>query len=187
VVYLAVRFSGGPLRFFDAFFNLEHSHDAVEDASGMGLGARLLCSAVAWGLLGMVCLCLAIWRLRPAYRSQLQNVGKKTKARPGAAERPPEGDALIQWRQQQIEGLAPLPALRWVPRWLGLATVFAIATLSSVSILSTHLMPGATLIDVPLHLSRLDLRSVASSFDPGVVPAFSMQGIAGMLLASLLV
>jgi ABC-type transport system involved in multi-copper enzyme maturation permease subunit len=185
--FLAVHFLGGPLRYFDPLFVLDPFRGDSDELEGPGLGARLLGSVIAWGTLGAVCLILAVWRLRPAYRRQLEGEGAKQSPRWWRAERVPLGDDLIQWREQHVEGLAPVPWLRFIPRWLGIAVVFGLTTLSSWLILTTHLAPRTSWDDVLGSILRVDLAGLSASFDPEVGIAFRFQALVAMLLASLIV
>src|SRR5439155_5862972 len=59
--------------------------------------------------------------LRPL---QLQGEGRKKKAAWWNVGRAAMGDAPVRWKEYHIEGLAPLPILRLIPRWLGLGLIF---------------------------------------------------------------
>jgi hypothetical protein len=75
----------------------------------------------AWAGVGGVCLAVAAARLLPAYLRQQE-------WRPSRLQwlfRPRVGDDPIRWREQHVIGLAPLPLLRGVPRWMGMVSVFA--------------------------------------------------------------
>jgi ABC-type transport system involved in multi-copper enzyme maturation permease subunit len=77
---------------------------------------RLALATLAWGLIGVVCLGLAVWRLRPAYLRQLDVAGRRKGGR--APARPAVGDDALRWKEYEIEGLAIFPRLRRLPRWL---------------------------------------------------------------------
>src|SRR5262249_45341468 len=95
--FLAVRFFGGPLRYFDPLYVFDPFRGNSDAAQGGEFAERLLGSVLAWGTLGGVCLLLAMWRLRPAYQRQMENAGKQRKGRWWRAARPPVSDNLIHW------------------------------------------------------------------------------------------
>jgi hypothetical protein len=156
-------------------------------AQGGEFGERLLGSVLAWGTLGGACLALAVWRLRPAYRRQMENAGRQRIRRWWRATRVPVSDNLIHWREQHVEGLAPLRSLRFVPRWVGLALVFTVTALSSGLILLLHLAPLHTPDDVLTSIALFDPMSLSNCFEPEVSDAFLFQALIAMLLASLVV
>jgi hypothetical protein len=94
---------------------------AWADAGPAVAWGRLLAVALAWGGGGLVCLALACWRLRPAYARQLEAAGRGKEV--VQARRPPVGDEPVLWREEYVEGVASLAALRRVPRWLGVVLV----------------------------------------------------------------
>jgi ABC-type transport system involved in multi-copper enzyme maturation permease subunit len=72
-----------------------------------------------WAAVGGTCFAFVASRLRPV------SIGLMD-ARPARrlwALRPPVGNDPIRWRELHIIGLAPLPGLRRIPRWLGLLSV----------------------------------------------------------------
>src|SRR5207253_1338372 len=79
-----------------------------------------------WLSLGCAAVLLASWRLRRAFRRQLQTrpphrrrwwQGKRARVR---------GNPIL-WREQHVEGIAPLELLRGLPRWLGALAVMAVS------------------------------------------------------------
>src|SRR5262249_54809716 len=106
---------------------------AWADEGAGSLGARLLTAALSWGGPGALCLALAGGRRGPGLGGQLERAGV-ARGRGGDAARPPVGDAPVLWRERYVEGVAPLPPLRRLPRRLGLlligvATVLVLALL----------------------------------------------------------
>src|SRR5262249_1896591 len=94
-------------------------HDSGE------LGRRLVLVARWWVGLGFVALPIAVWRLRPAYRKQLESVGRK----PGRLSgwfRARVTDDPVRWKEQHVEGLAPLRLLRAIPTWAGVVVIVAL-------------------------------------------------------------
>jgi hypothetical protein len=120
------------------------------------LGWRMLAGSLSWGAVGSICLGLAVWRLRPAYVRQLEAAGlpEKRRWRGRDAE---FGDDPIHWKERSVRGVAFLPWLRRVPRWLIAGAIC-----------------GAT-----LWLSIVFLE------DPDPATLFLKQGMAALLLASL--
>jgi ABC-type transport system involved in multi-copper enzyme maturation permease subunit len=82
---------------------------------------RLLTAALAWLGLAAACFGLAVWRLRPDGLRHITGGGRRRFA--WAPDRPPVGDDPIRWKEYYIDGLAPLPVLRRVPRWVGVLAV----------------------------------------------------------------
>jgi len=89
----------------------------------------------------VLCLCLSVWRLRPAYLRQLQAEGRPKKLRWWHARRSSVPDEPIRWKERHVEGLAPLAALRRVPRWYGIGVIFLVTLVCSATIAWSH--PGS--------------------------------------------
>jgi hypothetical protein len=85
---------------------------------------RLGLFTLYWVILGFVCLALAILRLRPAYRRQLQATGGQGRSRRWGLGRPRVGRSPISWKERHVEGIAPLAILRHIPTWLGVTAFF---------------------------------------------------------------
>lgn len=150
------------------------------------LEKRLLLFTLVWGSIAVVSLALAVWRLRPAYLRQLENAGRKKKAHWWRVERAAVGDEAIQWKEQHVEGLAPVTSLKTVPRWLALLLIFLAATAASCFVLWLHRAPGETLgrmIDRALHLEYAQLAGMIVGSGDG----FFVQGIAAILLFTMVV
>jgi hypothetical protein len=81
-----------------------------------------------WACLGTFCLRLGWGRLRKVCVEQRD----KKPSRRIWAFRPPVGNNPIRWRECHIIGLAPIPILRLVPRWLALVAVFLFSTVIAV-------------------------------------------------------
>ncbi|HEV3263084.1 MAG TPA: ABC transporter permease subunit [Gemmataceae bacterium] len=176
----------GLLRPFNPLF-------VLEPAWGHGnlglLGQRLLLAALAWGSVGLLCLVLAAWRLRGAYIRQLEGEGKQKKPRWWRARRQPVGAEPVRWKERQVDGIAPLPALRGIPGWLGVLGVCTLTVLSSGAILWRHLPGDVTVAGLWRKAASFDvpgLADVLNRSDPAG-GAFLVQGIVVMLLASLIV
>jgi ABC-type Na+ efflux pump permease subunit len=135
---------GGPLEYFNPVALLA----PIRDVSGLTavrlLGQQLVLGLLAWGGLTLVCLALAAWRLRPAYIKQLQGEGRPGKRRWWLPSRPAVGEQPIRWKERHVEGLAPVPWLRFVPRWLGIVLTAGATILGSCGILYFNRLPGVT-------------------------------------------
>jgi hypothetical protein len=82
---------------------------------------QLLVTSLAWAAVAAVCFGLATLFLRHDARRQMQGAGR---TRPAKAERrPPVDDDPIRWKENHIDGLAPLAMLRRVPRYWGVLLV----------------------------------------------------------------
>ena len=139
------------LHYVDPVYVVQTWREPVE------MGRRLLLFTGAWGGVGLACVGLAVWRLRPAYARQLENAGSHRTGFLGrwAGHRPPVTDDPVRWKEEHVDGLAPFRILRRVPRWCGVLGV-AVVTLA------------------------LD-----TSFDGG--SAFQGQAIVALLIATLVV
>src|SRR5262249_30291341 len=91
---------------------------------------HLLEAALAWGALTAACLGWAVWRLRPDGLRQLSGHGGRRLAR--SPDRPPVDDDPVRWKTYYIDGLAPLPGLRRVPRWVGVLGAAAVSVGASL-------------------------------------------------------
>jgi ABC-type transport system involved in multi-copper enzyme maturation permease subunit len=178
------------LRYFNPLYVLEPAWGRQDLPDLEEFGRRLLGSALGWGLIGITCFALAVWRLRPAYVRQIEGAGRQRKPRWWRVRRAPLTDNPITWKERHVEGLAPLAALRRVPSWVALVLIFGVTTASSlwilVSLAPTALKP-VELLQLAL---RFDLGGLVSrlSVPPGAADqSFIWQGIGAMLIGSLVV
>ena len=102
-----------------------------------GAWLALACNLALCALLGAVCLPVAWGRLREVCLEQRD----KLPPRRIWAFRPPVGKDPFRWRECYIIGLAPIPILRMVPRWLGLAGVFAFSA-ALAGLIAEYVAPG---------------------------------------------
>jgi ABC-type Na+ efflux pump permease subunit len=182
---LAVWYFHGFLDYLNPLFVIAPTWGAWRSLDLAELAQRVLVSSLCWGALGGACLALAIWRLRPAYLRQLENVRPQT-VHWYSSERVPVRDEPIRWRERHVEGLAPTPGLRRVPQWLGVTVIAVLSTVSSLLILVLSLPSG-------VHFG--DFLQTLALFQPARLPAlmpnaangFLGQGVMVMLLASLVV
>jgi ABC-type transport system involved in multi-copper enzyme maturation permease subunit len=110
------------LEYLDPLYILEPAWAA--DQHLPELARRLLMALVLWGGLAVGCLTVAVWRLRPAYTRQLESVPRAGVFARRSGARPVDDDEPIRWKERTVEGIAPLPVLRCVPRWFTLLTIF---------------------------------------------------------------
>jgi hypothetical protein len=92
----------------------------------------------------------------------------------------------VRWRERHVDGLAPLPSLRRVPKWLALCLTAAATITSALLILFWYLHPARSLVDIGRALLSFDLFGVADLV-PGAEEGFLIQVAIVMLLASLVV
>jgi ABC-type transport system involved in multi-copper enzyme maturation permease subunit len=182
---LAIWYFRGPLDYFNPLFVLEPAWGAWRSLGLSELGRRLLIASIGWTTLGGICLALAIWRLRPAYRSELENVRPQA-VRWYSAVRASVQEEPIRWRERHVEGLAPAPSLRRVPQAAAAAAVAGVTICSSLWILWYFLPPGVTVGDLILALARLQVERLGGLM-PNAGKGFLVQGLVVMLLASLVV
>ena len=102
----------------------------------LGLDGRGRCTLIylllAWGSVGVGCLLLATWRLRPAYVHQLESTGRKSRKKEVLHRPPVDNEDPVRWREQHVGGVAPIPifaasrrspawsftaSLPWLPHW----------------------------------------------------------------------
>jgi ABC-type transport system involved in multi-copper enzyme maturation permease subunit len=182
VAAFLVVWATGYLYVFNPLHTLEPAWGANPDLPE--LTRRLALSVLAWSTIAVVCLGLAVWRLRPAYFRQLQGDNRPRKARWWLARRTAVPDEPIRWKERHVEGIAPLASLRQLPRWLGLTLIAAATVVSSLTIIGVHLTVAVT----PLEFGRLLLDPVKLIELSGPAPdAFYWQAVAALALATLLV
>jgi ABC-type transport system involved in multi-copper enzyme maturation permease subunit len=134
----------------------------LEAASGP-LGPRLARAGLTWGLVIVVCLGLAVWRLRPAYKAQLAAEGEG--ARSGSWRdhllRPAVGSQPLRWKERYLGHLPAQPILRWLPRSWAVAAVSVLTVAIGHGILLAHLPAGVGLRDVLQMAVDLDVNRLA--------------------------
>jgi ABC-type transport system involved in multi-copper enzyme maturation permease subunit len=179
---LAVWKFGGVLSGFDPLWVL-----APADPGESGeLVRRLGLAALDWGVVGLGCLGLAVWRLKPAYLRQLEGSPAKKVAWYAGRRTAVDEEEPVRWRERHVEGLAPAVGLRRVPQWLALTLVALTTTLTSVLILWLSLAPGATPAEVAAAWRELDFIRIDSLL-PGAASGFLIQSVTILLVATLVV
>jgi len=150
---------------------------------------RILMATLSCGIVTAVCLGLAAWRLRPAYIRQLQNEGRKKKARWWHAKRAVIAADPIRWKERQVEGIAPLPIFRQIPGWFGMLMVLLLTLGSCGTILYLNLPGGTGLEDLAAMIVRGDFQGLVAKINM-MGPCddlFMLQGVLVAFLASLVV
>ncbi len=138
---------------------------------------------LGWLSVGMIGLLLASWRLRKAYRRQLQ-IRRPIRSRwwtgtPGRVRGNP-----ILWREQKVEGIAPVEFLRRFPRWLGMANVMLVSA-GALSFLLVDFLPAA---DNPWAMIREgEWRKLHSALQEVGADALYWQGLATLFVVTLVV
>jgi ABC-type transport system involved in multi-copper enzyme maturation permease subunit len=170
----------------DGRYVMEPAWGRTDLAGLRELGRRLFTAALCWGGVGTVCLALAVWRMRPAYLRQLHTSGSKRKLHWWNVGRTAISDSPVRWKEYHVEGLAPLPVLRQVPRWLGVAGVFLLGLLSSLIILWFNLLPQIGVRQLIERIARFDGPGLLNCFaDAGF--EFHILGLVALFLSTLLV
>jgi ABC-type transport system involved in multi-copper enzyme maturation permease subunit len=146
--------------FFDPRYVLEPAWGGADLPE---FGRRFGLACLAWGGIGTACLALAVGQLRAAYLRQLEG-GRPRKERWWRARRPPVGDDPIRWRERELEGIAPLPILRAVPRRLALGAVALLSTAVAVLILVKHLPAGVEPGDLVVMAWQGDVDKLAETY-----------------------
>jgi ABC-type transport system involved in multi-copper enzyme maturation permease subunit len=164
-----------------ALHPLDVLRPGLETGDMAELGRRLLSTVVAWGTIGLLCLSLATWRLRPAYTRQLEGTKKKPSEGDAPVRRAPVDEEPIRWKERTIEGIAPLAPLRSVPPVVGIALVVFLTFLVTGLQLWSCMKPRTirSFSDVLALLQSVDSTAASSIFE--------IQGIVAMLVATLIV
>ncbi len=152
---------------------------------GLSFLQRAIFSTLACLSLGCVFLFLAGWRLRGAYLRQLQKEGTGKKQRWWVARRQPVSDDPLRWKESQIEGVAPLVALRRVPRWLGVVVIACVTTFGALAILGMHTKSYHSVPELVMMLARHDLVEWNTEFQPAG-DGFRGLALLAMFIATLL-
>jgi ABC-type transport system involved in multi-copper enzyme maturation permease subunit len=176
LAYLIIRGFTASLPEASWFDPVENLHKVFSEGSRLALVAHL----TVWALLGAICLRLGCGRLRKVCVEQLE----KRPPRRIWAFRPAVGDDPIRWRECYVIGLAPLPILRIVPRWLALLAVFTFPTAVAGMIADTF-APGfvATILKIDLVGAYENLLTNKNEIT-NVMP---LMGLVFILLACLLI
>lgn len=168
-------------------YTLEPAWGRGDWAGFQAMVGRILMAALGWGILTAACLGLATWRLRPAYVRQMQNEGRKKKARWWRAKRAVIAADPIRWKERQVEGIAPLPIFRQIPGWFGIVMVLLLTLGSCGTILILNLPSGleGVVSDVvggnyKQFVTRISLITPCDQW-------FMLQGLLVVFLASLVV
>jgi ABC-type transport system involved in multi-copper enzyme maturation permease subunit len=211
VGWLIVALFGGPLQYLDPMYALDPAWAPGPNIDWPEAAVRLSVEVGAWGLLGCVCLAVAVWQLRPVYVRELESPVIKPMWYHG--ERVPIGDDPVRWRERYVERLMPtsfkafLAPLLLLPYtlvylftpksssgraqhlslWPGVVLTVLLTTASSLLILWACLPPSATLPTAMQAVARLDLNRLRSMTPEGAEGYFELQGLAVMLLASFVV
>jgi ABC-type transport system involved in multi-copper enzyme maturation permease subunit len=185
LLFAAVRYLGGPFTYLDPFYLVE---PVLEDRRPEALGARVLVSGALWAGLTLGCLALAAWRLRPAYLRQYLDKGvPKTVRR--AWWRPRIGDDPLRWKERYVEALSPLPLLRLLPRWAGVAAAAVAGVAISATTLARYLPADVAPESLGAAASRGDFATVADALrrvqDPEL--GFLVQGLLSLLFLAVVV
>jgi ABC-type transport system involved in multi-copper enzyme maturation permease subunit len=192
---LAVRWLGGPLSYLDPTRALEPLQPPllllIDNSLSMGgisslgpppgspvpdlaeFNARLLGAAIAWGSVTLACLALATWRLRPAYRRQLE-AGARGR-RLTAEARPSVGDDPVRWKARYIDGVTSLPVFRRVPRRASAGVLLALAVLLLTGVaLWCHTPEGVLRNGRVIPVNPALVRSRAESAFPALARAVAL-------------
>jgi ABC-type Na+ efflux pump permease subunit len=148
-------------------------------------GRRLGLSIAIYATVSGICVGVAVWRLWPAVRRDLEGV-RPASSRWSQTVHVPIGDDPVHWRERHLEGLAPGPTLRRIPTWAGVTIIGAVTVVSSVVILLLSLPSRVTPATIGHALATLDTPALYAAM-PDAHFGFIVQGLIVMLLASLVV
>jgi predicted RNase H-like HicB family nuclease/ABC-type transport system involved in multi-copper enzyme maturation permease subunit len=132
--YLVLRAYAAPLKYMFWFDPVDNLNEVLHRGSGVMFRAHL----AVWAFFGLACLRIGWGHLRKVCVEQQD----QRPSRRLWAFRPAIGDNPIRWREVHVIGLAPLPVLRIVPRWLALLAV-ASASAAIAGMLGSYFAPGS--------------------------------------------
>ena len=176
---------GGIFNYFNPLYVLEPVWTNSGSMETVLMLQRLVGSVVAWGSVGLICLGLAMWRMRPVYLRELEAPPPKQRMWM-SVERIPVTEEPVLWRERHVEGLAPTPTLRRIPSWLTLTGIVLATTLSSVLILVASMPAGkgvGALLQAALNRDVVQLANLW----PNASIGFLVQSLVALLLATLVV
>jgi ABC-type transport system involved in multi-copper enzyme maturation permease subunit len=133
-----------------------------------------------WGFLGWMCLRLGWGRLRQVCVAQID---KKPPRRLWAF-RPPVGNNPIRWRECYVIGLAPIPVLRIVPRWLALVVIFLLSA-AVAGFTANDIAPG--FVAAVLNIDPVAASQGMAQRQREIQDSVQRMGLVFVLLADLLV
>lgn len=157
----------------------------VSDATLSAFGQRFLLSVVLWGGLGVVCLALSLWLLRPLYRRELENAGG-ARLSWYTVERPRLTNHPLAWRECNVEGLSPFEAFKRMPLWLACVLIAGVTALTSVGILVASMPAGVTAGDFLRAVVSVNFQRLALLL-PGAAVGFLVQSLVVLLIAMFIV
>ena len=143
------------------------------------IGLAFVAHLAIWVLLGLVCLGLGSALLRPLCVAQHD---WKPPRRIWAF-RPTVGNDPIRWRECYVIGLAPIPVLRILPRWVALVVVLALSAAFN------GMLGGELSSDLFVSLSNFDFAKAYAHLQSkgrDIESAIPLMGLVFILLASLL-
>jgi ABC-type transport system involved in multi-copper enzyme maturation permease subunit len=170
----------------DGRYVMEPAWGRTDLAGLRELGRRLFAASLWWGGMGSVCLALAVWRLRPAYLRQLHSTGKKRVAHWWNVGRTAISDSPVRWKEYYVDGLAPLPVLRQVPRWVGFGLTFGVSLFAALFILWMNLLPRVGFRQLFETVARFDFVGLRNCFVE-CENEFKILGLVSLFLFTLLV
>jgi ABC-type transport system involved in multi-copper enzyme maturation permease subunit len=158
---------------------------ALSGADFRDVAAHLVGTWIAWGLVGLACFGLAVWRLRGAYLRQLEHSGKRGLGEWVIPNRVRVHDEPMLWKERHVDGIAPLAVFRFVPRWFALPAIAFGTVLLIITLLALNTgVPFATLAE---WLITLNVRNLWQLQPGDVAVAFFFLGGIVLVLASLVV
>jgi ABC-type transport system involved in multi-copper enzyme maturation permease subunit len=178
---------GGILEYLNPLYVLAPAWELGEGSGLAEAGSRLALSALAYAVLGGACLAMAVWRLWPAFRRELE--GDRPSPQGGrwlSGPRASLGDDPVLWRECHVEGLAPAPAFRRFRRGVAIAAIAATVTASSLAILIVSLPSGVEPAELARALVSLNTDALSAA-QPDASVGFLVQSLVVLLLASLVV
>jgi ABC-type transport system involved in multi-copper enzyme maturation permease subunit len=182
---LVVYFAGGWLSYLNPLWVLSPAWGPPGSLDLSEAGKRLAVSSAIWGAIGATCTVVAAARLMPVFLKQMESRRPEqlTWYQAGREAVPEEP---VRWRETQVEGLAPFAGLKRVPQWLAISLIVLLSTASSLGVLYWAKDRKASTADVVRATLELNVRK-ASELLPGAAEGFWYQGLAALLLWSLVV
>ncbi len=168
-----------------SYFDPKHvALPAMYGVEARELFAFLIGSWIAYGVVGLTCFAVGVWRLRGAYMRQLEHSGARNIGEWIVPQRAAIQDEPLLWKERHVDGIAPLAILRTMPRWFALPGITILTVFLVISLLS--LICGESFRDVATWIVTLDVAKMDDKLN-GKESAFFLLGGIVLVLACLVV
>lgn len=140
---------------------------------------------LAWGLIGLPCFAVAVWRLRTAFSKQLEHRPRAGWFARLLPRRAPVHDEPLLWKERHVDGIAPLAVFQPIPRWFALPGVAALTVVLAVVLIAERTSrPVGSVLEWILTFNSTALTALPAD---ALVEAFVTWGLVVLVVASLVV